>query len=489
MLVGGLGVGVGAALIPGRPGAARGALDSFLFGPGLLGLALVLLWLGQSWLRRRQAESKLIAHQAVLERALRHESLVSEIAARLNASDDFHSSLDEVLITLSDRLRIDRVAVYSLQEDSAARISSRISRRGVGIQEAEALPLQELKSSVLRAATTAQSLASEDLSAFPAEERRFYRGRGIEALVVVPVQVAGRAKGILSFAQRRRYPWSADEISLLETLAELLATTWERYEEMTSRLQAEAKQAETLQALEKQLRVAAVGVMAAGLAHEINQPLNAIRVAVDSALRRGGATDEKRWVQTTTRRLATVREAAARIDEIIRHMREFWGDQRSRTLEVVDLREAVDRCFELLRHQAQRQRVQLRFDRPDDPVWVRASLIQLEQIVINLVNNAIQAFDDGSAGRKVQVHVSAEDTAASLRVCDSGPGVDPAHVAKLFDPDFSTKQPGYGTGLGLAIVKNIAGSFEGRVECSQAQLGGARFTLSLPRHPGDKGRP
>jgi len=178
-----------------------------------------------------------------------------------------------------------------------------------------------------------------------------------------------------------------------------------------------------------------------------------------------------------------VSTAANRIDAIIRHMREFWVDRERRSVAVVDLREAADRAFDLVGRKAMNRGIEVRFERSESPVLARANSVQLEQIVINLVLNAVQAIEGEGRprGGSISVATRCEGHLAVLIVSDDGPGVPVENVDLLFDAFFSTKQRDKGTGLGLAIVKNLVESFDGSITHRDNEGGGATFRVELPR--------
>lgn len=445
------------------------------------GMIFAVLFLGSNVVRRRRAERELLAQQEVLQRALANESMLAEIATLLNTTDNFKTVIDGILAQLIERLDVARISLYSFFDEQAiaSSASSRLSARARNSQEIEVRSFWRARG-VFDALRTNERVVSGDLEALHPEDQEFYREQNIRAIVILPVQVAGRVRGALGFAQDVERAWSDDEVAVFQTIGGMIAAAWERYEEMQARLEAEAKHADAIEALEKSARMAAVGVIAAGITHEINQPLNAIRITTEGALRRALQAEEK-WPEATVKRLRTVSAAVNRIDQIIRHMRELWVGRERRTLELVDLREVVSRAFELVGRQARNRGIALRFHASPEPVLVLANPLQLEQVVINLVVNAVQTISERQCGTEIRVLTRADGHRGVLEVSDDGPGVAEADVPRLFDPFFSTKSAGRGTGLGLAIVRSIVESFEGNVEHERPPAGGATFRVTLPR--------
>jgi signal transduction histidine kinase len=233
-----------------------------------------------------------------------------------------------------------------------------------------------------------------------------------------------------------------------------------------------AEQREKEQALEMRLRqsekMAAIGRLAAGLAHELGSPLSVVRGKAQRALRH--TTDEEQ-----ARTLHAINEQVARMERIVSQLMDFGRGQRNeKRPEPVEraVRAAVHNAAE----EADRRGIALEVDGPVPGPVIAMDRLRLEQAVDNLLRNALQA-----AGSRVHARWEAGDEEARIRVEDDGPGLDPDQAARLFEPFYTTKPVGEGTGLGLAVVHGAVREHGGRVEADTSPvLGGARFTLILP---------
>jgi C4-dicarboxylate-specific signal transduction histidine kinase len=228
-------------------------------------------------------------------------------------------------------------------------------------------------------------------------------------------------------------------------------------------------------------RLAALGTLAAGIAHEINNPLTYVLLQLAQARRLLGTKPEggPELVHRVDALLADALEGAERIEGVTRAMRLFAQPPRDTTA-LVDVRAALDAALRLVNNDlCRRARVVTRYS---DPPLVRADETLLGQVFLNLLTNAAQALpDDDAAGNEVQVRAGADaDGNLVVEVEDSGPGV-PSHLrARVFEPFFSTKPFGQGTGLGLWISHNIVTGLGGTIGIHGDDGRGATFRVVIP---------
>jgi len=219
-------------------------------------------------------------------------------------------------------------------------------------------------------------------------------------------------------------------------------------------------------------RLATVGRLASGLAHEIGNPLGAISGYVEIARTRLPAGADPDLCAAVVR----IDEAAARIDRILRDLLDFARPSPPR-LSAVALGGLVEATVRLARVQARFKQVEVEVAVPHDtpPAW--ADEHQLGQVLLNLLLNAGDAMR--GAGR-VRVAAAVEGEAVALSLADAGPGIAAADLPRLFEPFFTTKAPGEGTGLGLATSLRIVESLGGSLTAENGAGGGAVFTVRLP---------
>ncbi|MBC3495090.1 sensor histidine kinase [Pseudomonas sp. SWRI100] len=221
-------------------------------------------------------------------------------------------------------------------------------------------------------------------------------------------------------------------------------------------------------------KLAALGQMSAAMAHEINQPLTTQRMQLETLrlLLDHGRYDEAR------KALEPLEQMLTRMAALTSHLKTFARNSPVGLRERLDLAGVVDQALHLLdtRIRSEGVEVALYLARP---AWVRGDAIRLEQVLINLLRNALDAMAD-KRYKRLEIRIELDHDQWRLSVLDSGGGIAEEHLAKVFDPFFTTKPVGEGLGLGLAISYGIVHEAGGQLQAENLP-GGARLSLTLPR--------
>src|SRR5271157_981502 len=232
-----------------------------------------------------------------------------------------------------------------------------------------------------------------------------------------------------------------------------------------------------LKRLEEQLiqaeKLAAMGQMLAGVAHELNNPLTAI-LGVSELLRDRQGVDD-----STKRQLEMTHRQARRAARIVQNLLEF-SRPASPQKKVLDLNNLIDRTLQLHEHSLRRNSVEVDFRPFPGLPPITGDANQLIQVFLNLISNAEQAIREVRKSGRIQIRLGQSLNRVFATVQDDGVGIQPEALAKLFDPFFTTKRPGGGTGLGLSICMSIVREHGGNIEVESIPENGALFTLYFP---------
>jgi len=255
----------------------------------------------------------------------------------------------------------------------------------------------------------------------------------------------------------------------------VLATMWfaRRIWRGARRLSARAKGTE---------QFAELGRLAAGLAHEIKNPLSTININVCllvEDLSRHNDETHSRWL----RRLLSVRKETDRLKGILDDFLRFAG-RYELSLAVTDLRGLIDELVDFFTPQAEAARVVMRTALPDSPVLANVDGKLIKQAALNLMLNAVQAMEQGG---ELLVRLSTERSRAIIEVIDTGRGIHPEDIGKIFEVYYTTSKQG--SGLGLSTTRRIVREHEGIIRVESEPGKGTRFVISLPLAKAAANRP
>jgi len=272
--------------------------------------------------------------------------------------------------------------------------------------------------------------------------------------------------------------YRADEMGELVTaFNSMMRDVGDLRENMEARI---AEAAEKIRRAERHLvtaqKLAATGQLAAGIAHEINNPLGGMMNVVRSLVTRDVPAEKRREY------LAIVEDGLRRIQDTVKKVLLF--SPRKVSPQPFDLRQSLARALSLVQHRIDKQAVSFSARQPDHPVLVFGDAAEVQQVFLNLLINALDALRGIDRERTLSATLEIAGEEAVVSIADNGCGMDAEHAERAFDLFFTTKDPGEGTGLGLAIVHNIVAAHGGRVEIRSEKGAGTVLEARFPRIPG-----
>ncbi len=259
---------------------------------------------------------------------------------------------------------------------------------------------------------------------------------------------------------------------------ELSSTVAQLQAEVAERARAETTLREAQQGLVQAGKLAVIGQLSAGITHELNQPLAALRTLSSNTMK----YLERGHLDTVRSNLQTMDQMAERMGHITGQLKRFarksTGQQQAASVAT-----AFSNALFLLGQRVRREWVDVRLDLPETELMARCDQNRLEQVLVNLIGNALDAMgeqDIHGHQRELLLKGRKEDNLVRLQVMDNGPGLPVQVLERLFEPFLTTKEPGVGLGLGLAISAGIIRESGGELTGENRPEGGALFTVTLP---------
>ena len=223
-------------------------------------------------------------------------------------------------------------------------------------------------------------------------------------------------------------------------------------------------------------KLATLGEMATSVAHELNQPLNVIRMAAGNIRRK--LSKDVIDLKYLSDKLLRIEEQTARAASIIDHMRMF-GREATERAESIDPRNVVRNALDLMSEQLRLAGIEVVTILPEDCACVLGHAIQMEQVILNLLTNARDAIDESNGATKITLRVFEGDNVVYITAQDTGGGIPADVLQRIFEPFYTTKEMGKGTGLGLSVSYGIVRDMKGTIVAENID-NGALFTIMLP---------
>jgi len=239
-------------------------------------------------------------------------------------------------------------------------------------------------------------------------------------------------------------------------------------------------------------KLATLGEMATATAHELNQPLNIIRMTCENLSEL--LLDEKLSQHDLTPKLTRITNQVERAASIVDHMRIF-GRKSDESFTTLPLNNAIFSAVDMMREQFRLHEIDIRLEMPETSPLVLGSQVQVEQVILVLLTNARDAIEanhtnNQSTPERVTIYLNEDHQGGGcqLRVHDTGGGIMNDDASRIFEPFYTTKEVGKGTGLGLSVIYGIIQDMSGDIAVENIE-GGAQFTVTLPTintqlHPG-----
>lgn len=439
---------------------SEGQMMYFTISAGVLGLGMALsvfVMLGTAnWMLRRPLDRLVFQLTSALKRDVERRRRAEKVAVEARLDAEAHLAFLDRLINASDQ-----VGIVATDSQSQIQLLNRAAESILGFNEAETvgqMTLQEVLDRTRR--RSLQEVPLRSLMTLQEGEEFVTDRQGTEHLVAVNYSdiedVEGKTKGRLMV-----------------------------FIDVTERKRLEVELQLNEMQLVQSAKLAGLGEMATGVAHELNQPLNNIGLLASRVSRR--LAKEGGDHEFELEKLEKIQGQVQRASKIIDQLRTF-GRPKVMTISSFPLRRPIDSVLDLLRQQFRNRGIALQVEVPDALPNVEADESQLEQVLINLLNNARDALEEhGPSSGEPWVRLKAEAELlpgeGELRVClhvtDNGPGMNEDVCRRVFQPFFSTKEVGKGTGLGLSISYSLVQGFGGTLAVRSRPGEGTTFTILL----------
>ncbi len=433
------------------------------------------------------------AERLILKEQFTYRRTLEEAARQLAGIHSLKKLLTLIVHMVTKTVRISYAAIYLYNEDSGVyKFSAGRSYK----EEKDFIPAQnplmlwlEVSKKPLVYEDIIQSInySSEDNTEAVSLKKEMEE---LKAAVVVPAFLKGNLLGVLILGNKRSgKPYTLEDLNTFSVLANEASLAVENarlYENMEDQIK---KRTEELIKVQKQLiqaeKLATVGTLAGGVAHEINNPLTAVLTNAQMLL-----MDTQSFDEDTQESLQLIEKAAQRCRIIVKKLMTYAKKPAEQdNFGKIDLLTVLKNSASLIRYQLAQENVSLDLEAEGGSYVVMGNQNELEQVFINLIINAKDAVKQAKGRGAVKVRFFKEGKWVKVSVIDKGIGIAPDILPKIFDPFFTTKDVGKGTGLGLSICQKIIERHKGEIVVRSQPNKGSVFTVCLPGGEALRGLP
>jgi PAS domain S-box-containing protein len=411
-----------------------------------------------------------------IRRRNRELYVLNNIAVTFNQSFDLDEILQLIMLQVVELFSTDTAAVYLFEEESSTLVKkSSYGHRTAWAAENESVQLpQDFIAGVK--ANHAEIIDQSHLARLPEVLRRAVQLEGLQSWLWVVLWRKEKILGALATSSRVAREFTRSEEGVMVAVARQLATTIEKVQLYHETRRAYEDLRRTQEQLLQSEKMSAVGQLISGVAHELNNPLTAI-------LGYTQLLESEKLDPRVEEFIVKLRKQAQRTQKIVQNLLSFARQHTPKRLHV-DLRSVLEDTIALRDYDLKVNNIEV--ERNFEPVlpFVVADPHQLEQVYLNIINNAADAMLDGGRGGRLRINIYRDNGQVVTSFHDSGPGIfDPKHV---FDPFYTTKGVGKGTGLGLSICYGIVKEHGGEISAQNHPSGGALLQVRLPAALGEK---
>lgn len=395
---------------------------------------------------------------------------LNTIGQTLNQPEEIDELSGRVLRQVVELFGADAGSVFLFENDS--NLLKRVAAAGLKSSYSEEFPAVEfprdLSEHLQAVQATVMPLGALPL---PATFKDFQQREEFKVGVLAFLWTKERMAGCILLASREVREFSSAEMNLLGSIANQVATSIDRIRLLRETQTAYDDLRRTQEQLLQSEKMAAIGQLISGVAHELNNPLTAI-LGYSQLLATGDMVNER-----GAEYVDKVHKQARRTHRIVNNLLSFARQQRPQR-SPVRINQAIEDILALREYDLRINNIRIHRDYADPLPMVSADTHQLQQVFLNIINNSVDAILERSDRGEIWVRTSQSEDSVSIEFTDSGPGVKDAH--RVFDPFYTTKPVGKGTGLGLSICYGIVSEHGGDIQVENDPDRGARFTITLP---------
>lgn len=426
-------------------------------------------------LYRSKMENKLKKSIEKYKEQILNEKLVESILSRLNSFYDPYEDLDSYLNLIVEYLKLWKLKIFVYDKST----QSLVNINQGNSSNISAINLNDFQ---VYGMTAIQKIhLIYNFKTLPNYILEFINNNEVRSVISLPLFVENNFYGVMFCLNRERKYFGQNTINVLKIISNALSFLFKRHFDHLKLEEAKKEQLAYEQFKLRSERLISLGQLATSIGHEINQPLQSIKILADSVIFWNKENNPLPY-EKVMENLKKISERVNKVDKIIKNMKIMTKSPEKIELQELNINLLLEEIISFYQNKEKGINFISLYD--SNIKNIMFSEVQLQQIVINLIENSINASTLSKKNDKyIRVETIDKDSFVFLIISDNAIGIPPENLEKIFDPFFSTYQKKDGMGMGLFIVNNILKSFNSLIEVSNNDNGGATFKISINKNP------
>ncbi|OHD12830.1 MAG: hypothetical protein A2Y34_01690 [Spirochaetes bacterium GWC1_27_15] len=429
-------------------------------------------------LYRNRMEKKLKMSIERYKNQLTLEKEIQQILNKINNYFDPYEQLNDILSYLTSLSKINHVLIYKFNEhdlsfENIFEAKSKLFNNNFNkllIKNKEELKELEKLSLIT------------NFNNFPSEIKIFLEEHKVKSIISIPIFVENNFSGISIFINCISKYFGIDLINFFEIISNAISIVFKKHNDVIKIRQIEEEKLANEQFRLRSERLISLGQLTSSIAHEINQPLQSIKILSDSVIF-WDKENKKLSYEKIIENFQKISERVVRIDNIIKNMRLILKSPENIAIEEIDINGTIKEIESNYKEKLTNNDINLILKLSENIKKIKFSEIQLQQIIINLLENSINALNFLKRdNKKIIIETKEEENYIIFVISDNGCGIPDKNKEKIFDPFFSTYQKKEGMGMGLFIITNILKSFNSTITITDNEENGATFIVRFNKN-------
>jgi signal transduction histidine kinase/AmiR/NasT family two-component response regulator len=431
-------------------------------------------------LYRSNMERKLNLAIEKYKNQIKNEKIIQQVLSRINTVFDPYDKLEEILNLVKDGIGLKYISIYILNESTNCLNKIMAAKnKDILIKDINKIDVNDFVDSfkdnfkIINLITNSNKL--------PEKYKEYAEKNNIKAILSLPLFVEDKYFGLILLYNFESKIFQNDILNFSKVIANAISLLLKRHYDFMKLKEAEEEKLLNERNYLRTERLASLGQLTSSIAHEINQPLQSIKILADSVIF-WEKENKKIPYEKVIENFHKISERVSRVDRIIKNMRLMLKMPEKIEIKPININSLIIENYEFYTEKMERHKIDFKYFLDDKMKTLSFPDVQFQQIIVNLLENAINSLDKVEReNKKITIETEDKNEYVNMAIIDNGIGIQDEIKEKIFDPFFSTYQKKDGMGMGLYVVSSILKTFNSTIVVTDSEEKGARFVIRFNR--------